>query len=317
MTRRLIAIAAIVAVLGVAVWAASGGSTRPSIGSNASIEPPPSTTAGFTPMTSSSPGPIPSGSALAGSAAPTGPWQLAFSDDFDRLTPLGAFVNGATSAGPGKPLTTADGRYLVFRDGWMDTSGHGRYDPSIISTADGLLDYWIHTRDGYPRTAAITPLPAASSDRGGLVGGRVEVRARADRLPNYKGVWLWWPDLAVDNDMLSYGEIDGPESSFNRRPQMYLHYVEGASPSDTFTATSPPGTSWQDWHDYVTEWIPGTSVRWFIDGRLVAHVTKRVPTAAMHFNLQVETATDRAPTPAPAVSGHVQIDFIRIWAYTP
>ena len=70
----------------------------------------------------------------------------------------------------------------------------------------------------------------------------------------------------------------------------------------------------QTYHDYVVEWIAGTSVKFFLDGTQVGVTqTSRVPNTAMHFNLQFETSTGGAPSPSSSVTGHIEIDRVAIW----
>jgi hypothetical protein len=45
-------------------------------------------------------------------------------------------------------------------------------------------------------------------------------------------------------------------------------------------------------------------------------VSSRVPDSPMHWILQTEVSLT-AGRPAPAVDGHVQIDWVAMWAYAP
>ena len=249
-----------------------------------------------------------------------GNFTLVFDDDFeDRTIAEGDFVDGGNPYPSGANFyKTADGLYGVYKDGWQDTSQHGRYDPSIISVHDGYLDLHIQTRDGYPRVAALTVLPTGSTAKGGLLGGRSRIVCRADLMLGYKGVPLWWPDYATtDAHKMLYGELDGPESDFNLVPRAFSHYINASDPGEQAYFDYPPGTSWQDWHEYITEWIPGVYVKFFMDGDLVGETFTRVPTTPMHFVLQFETSLLPAPIPNPAVSGHVQIAEVQMWRYDP
>lgn len=253
-----------------------------------------------------------------------GNFTLVFDDQFDRTIAEGHFLDGGSSYTAGAAFyKTADGRYGVFKDGWKDTSTHGRYDPSIISVHDGYLDLHLQTTtksDGtWPRVATLTCLPTGSSAKGGLLGGRMRIVARADLMLHYKGVPLWWADLATTNILLEqYGEIDWPEASFDAVPHGFMHRTNATSLSDQYVGIPVGSPSWQDWHEYITEWIPGTSVKWFLDGVQVGVTqTSRVPTVPMHFNLQFETALGGEPAPSPSTSGHVQIAEVQVWRYDP
>jgi hypothetical protein len=232
--------------------------------------------------------------------------MLVFDDEFDRTVPAGHLLDGSPDG-----AHTADGRYLVYPSTWVDTSGNGHYDPSIISIADGMLDVELQTRDGHPRVAAFTVLPAGGTANGGLVSARYEIRIRADRMVGFKGVPLLWADAATSNDLLKrFGEIDYPEGNFDESPAAYIHREKASRFSDQ--ARFRTNASWQDWHVYTLEWRAGVSVDVFLDGRSIGRTTKRIPTTAMHHVQQFETWTN-GKLPDPSVSGHVQIDYIRMW----
>jgi hypothetical protein len=142
---------------------------------------------------------------------------------------------------------------------------------------------------------------------------RTEVRLRADLLPGFKLVLLTWADEAVDNDMLTYGEIDGPEGPMNETPKAYMHRTNGSSSGDQVVFSYPSSIRYQDWHTFVMEWRPGISVEYFVDGVSVGRTTDRIPTVAMHFNVQPETNTGSGPWPAPNTSGLLELDWIKVW----
>lgn len=241
--------------------------------------------------------------------SPSG-WTLAFEDTFnDRTTARGHFLDGSPDA-----YHTADGRYAVYKWGWTDTSGNGSYSPGIIEVANGLLDAYIHTpSDGKHHVAAFTALPSGATPKGGLVSMRCEVRIRADLMVGYKGVPMCgWADAATTNDLLlTYGEIDFPESNFDKPPSAFMHRTNATSFGDQ--AFFPTTASWQDWHTYATEWRAGESVEFFLDGVSIGKTTERIPTTAMHANFQFETWTN-GTIPDSSVAGHVQIDWIRLWS---
>jgi hypothetical protein len=66
----------------------------------------------------------------------------------------------------------------------------------------------------------------------------------------------------------------------------------------------------------VIEWSPNLVV-FRLDGVEVGRTAERVPTTAMHWVLQTETAMDITAPPSPSVSGNVQLDWVAAWAYDP
>jgi hypothetical protein len=71
-----------------------------------------------------------------------------------------------------------------------------------------------------------------------------------------------------------------------------------------------------DWHEYVTEFVPATSLRYFLDGRLVRELTEHVPFVASPYGYRInhQFETELVNTyPDPAVTGHVQIERLGVW----
>lgn len=251
---------------------------------------------------------------VSGSFADIPPhWDLVFADEFDRTVAEGHFMDGSTDS-----YHTADGRYLVFKNGWLDTSQHGTYSQQHIFIQDNMLQIRFLTENGRPRVAALTCLPTGSSAKGGILGMRTFLRIRADHMEHYKGVPLIWADAATTNNLLmTYGEIDWPESSFPLLPKAYMHRTNASSLSDQFVFPAPTGTRWTDWHNYEIEWIPNTSVEYFIDGVSIGKATSRIPNTPMHFNLQFETALGGEPAPAASTTGLIQIARVAVWKWIP
>ena len=233
--------------------------------------------------------PTPTGDPNAMPTASLPGWDIAFGDDFDIWQPSG---------------------YFVYPSSWHDTTGHGTYTPSIISARGGNLNIAIHTVDGVHEVAAIIPLLLGTDSRGNVSGGlRYSFRIRADAMPGYKGVPLLWPKGAV---WPANGEIDGPESDFTAQPAAFVHHQGATSGSDQDYYLTPSGTSWQAWHTYTVEWLPGVRVDMWIDGVQWVHDTTRIPSGPMHLVMQFETSTSGS-MPAASVSGLVQIAWLALW----
>jgi beta-glucanase (GH16 family) len=226
-------------------------------------------------------------------------WTQRFAEDF--TAPAAAGSVGAVY-----------GQAVRGYSGFPDTSGNGRYTPdSVLSVSGGVLDYHLHTDDGVPRVAA----PVMDHYRGHTYG-RYSVRFRADTVAGYKIAFLLWPE----SDSWHDGEIDWPEGNLagpmSPASAITGSYSRGAMKFDP-PATTYSATDATTWHVATTEWKPGV-VTWFWDGALVGSTTlpSGVPTTNMRWVLQAETALD-GTYPARAAAGHLQVDWVVSYAYTP
>ena len=199
-------------------------------------------------------------------------------------------------------------------DGLSDSSGFGTYTPDeVLSVHDGYLDFHLHYSNNRPRVASVIPFGYS-----GQTYGRYSVRFRYDSIPGYKVAFLLWPA----SDDWNEGEIDWPEGALDG--SLYGNSaIKGTrtsngmqfDPGDRRYSAARPG----QWQVATIEWRPGL-VQWFLDGRLVDQTTKPagVPDTPMRWTLQVETADDASSTfPAPGTAGHLQVDWVVQYAYTP
>jgi len=211
---------------------------------------------------------------------------------------------------------TVYGTNMRGYDAVNDSSGNGTYTPDrVLTVANSILDWHVHTETvssvSRPRVAA--PIPMGY---GGQTYGRFSVRFRSDAIPGYKMAFLLWPASNVWND----GEIDGPESQVLGGPVYGASLKVGSVPTgavfDPATAVFSPQDT-QGWHTFTTEWTPG-SVKWFWDGALLSQTidASKVPAIPMRWTLQVETSLITGP-PDPGAAGHVQVDWITAYTYTP
>ena len=214
-----------------------------------------------------------------------------FADDFRTDAPLGSFLSTYGAAWGAYPST------------WRDTSGNGVYDPArTLSVSNSLLDIHLHTEGGTHLVAAPTPrLPA-------MTYGRYSVRFRADAVPGYKTAWLLWPD---DNVWPRGGEVDFPEGNLDDHIAAFAHFANPAGGQDAF----PTSTTFTGWHTATVEWTPGSLV-FILDGAVIGRSTTQVPSAPMHWVLQTETQLSGGAPPDSA-AGHVQIDWVTAYTYTP
>ncbi|NUT70581.1 glycoside hydrolase family 16 protein [Pseudarthrobacter sp. C4D7] len=238
------------------------------------------------------------------SGAPKGDlpsWRQTMVQDFDVPAPLGAVgqVYGPDMRG-----------YSDF----SDSSGFGTYTPDdVLSVHDGYLDFHLHYSNDRPRVASVIPFGYT-----GQTYGRYSVRFRYDAIPGYKMAFLLWPS----SDDWNEGEIDWPEgaldgSLYGNSAIKGTRTTDGMDfdPADKTYSKARAG----QWHVATIEWKPGL-VRWFLDDELVDQTTKPrgVPDTPMRWTLQVETADDaKADFPAAGTDGHLQVDWVAQYAYTP
>ena len=225
-------------------------------------------------------------------------WRLVFEDQFTTWDPS---------------------RYFLYPYPWRNLNGTGYYDPSIISSDGSKLRINLHTdaATGQPRVAAFCPIPQGSlSPRGDLNSMRVEFRIRADLMSGYKGVPLIWPMEGYTGPYPD-GELDIYESEFHLPPKAFTHHRNGVDQGDQDYFLTPPGTSWQDWHTVVCEWRSGTFANYWCDGvpytpQDSGSTTDRIPNVPMHLVMQFETRLNQIK-PDPAVSGYVEIEYLKVW----
>ena len=228
-------------------------------------------------------------------------WKQVFAQNFDLPAARGEIeqVYGEDMRG-----------YSAIRD----TSGNGIYTPdSVLSVADGNLNFFLHTAGGSPRVASVIPFGYE-----GQVYGRYSIRFRSDYLPGYKIAFLLWPVSENWNE----GEIDWPEGDLNGK--MFPASAIKGSMNNNAMKFDPPAHSYSptdssEWHVATTEWTPG-KVRWFWDDVLVSETTiaSGVPNTKLRWTLQAETELGpEAKYPEPSTAGLLQVDWVIQYAYAP
>ena len=218
-------------------------------------------------------------------------WKLIFADDF-----LGASLD-----------TT---KWFAYPDGWKDTTKHGTYMPSkVLSVHNSYLDYNLHTENGVPLVACVSPILPGIPKQKGQLYHRHSIRFKCDVANGFKYVPLLWPD---SENWPTDGEIDFPEADLDKVIKGYVHYQNGTSPSDqaAFATTSPMGGVW---HIADTIWTPG-GVQFHLDGKIVGQSPNRVPNTPMHLDLQAETSTD-GEYPAATTVAHILLDWCVVYQY--
>jgi hypothetical protein len=218
-----------------------------------------------------------------------GGWSLVFDDQYTTWDPS---------------------RYFIYPATWTNPNGTGTYGTDITSNGSYARVHLYTDSTGKPRIGAFCPIPTGSlSGRGDLNSARVEFRIRADLMLGYKGVPLMWPMSGI---WPGDAEIDIYESEYQLPPKAYVHWEDGTWGGDQTIFSYPTGTSWQDWHTVTMEWVDGTYVELFLDGVSIGRTTYRIPNTPMHLVMQFETQLT-STKPDPAVSGYVEIDYLRVW----
>ena len=198
--------------------------------------------------------------------------------------------------------------------GFSDTSGRGIYTPdSVLSVANGKLDYFLHTAKGSPRVASVVPFGYT-----GQTYGRYSVRFKSDSLQGYKIAFMLWPS----SDKWEDGEVDWPEGGLDGKP--YANSAVRGSLDEFGMQFDPPArafapTGMRQWHVATTEWTP-QGISWFWDGKLIGRtaLANAVPITPMRWTLQAETDVGPGTSaPAPSTAGHLEIDWVVQYAYAP
>jgi hypothetical protein len=204
-------------------------------------------------------------------------------------------------------------------DGGQDTSHNtsrpakqvGVYNSATTTTVhDSLFDGRFFTdRNGTPNVFAITP--PNQDQGGGQTYGRYSVRFKIDAAAGYKIAWLLWPT----DDRWSEGEIDFPEGDLDGQMSGYSHDVTGNPEHNAFAFDSGVPASGA-WHTATIEWTPG-KISYTLDGRSRSTTSAAaMPSHPMRWALQTETAVS-STAPNPATTGHVYVDWLTSYKYTP
>ncbi|OII10438.1 hypothetical protein BIU97_09885 [Curtobacterium sp. MCBA15_009] len=177
---------------------------------------------------------------------------------------------------------------------YPDGTGGMYFSGSQISAHNGYMDVRLDGKRGAAGTFG-TPKGAWSHK-----GGKFTVRAKATGGDGNGAAFMLWPS----SDVWSDGEIDYPEGNFDARPMVHHHSMRpGREAAATSTDT---GVDWRRWHTYSIEWIPGKSVRYRLDGKVISTVTHDVPRTEHRYMFQ---------TGDWGASGHLYIDWYSTYTY--
>lgn len=166
----------------------------------------------------------------------------------------------------------------------------GIYAPSkTVSVHDGVMDVALGTGAGAAGTFG------SSAGAWDHVGGSFSVRAKATGGDGNGAAFMLWPTSGTWSD----GEIDFPEGNFEDSPSAFHHSMTPGKEADRVQIGT--GVSWRDWHTYTVDWVPGESVTYSVDGRVLDTITHDVPTTPHRFMFQVGNWGDQ---------GNLLIDWV-------
>ncbi|MGV1078875.1 MAG: family 16 glycosylhydrolase [Candidatus Nanopelagicales bacterium] len=247
--------------------------------------------------TTPTPTPTPTGNLPTGNLPG---WTSIYGEDFLTDAPLGSFLSKYSNTVSAYPYP------------WTDTSRNvrsnnpGYYNPDkTLSVANGVMDAYLHYDATLGRYLVAAPTPKLPT----MKFGRFAMKLRADKIAGYKIAPLLWPD---SEKWPGDGEIDFPEGDLTGgNLSAFSHYANANGGQDWFDTK----VKHTDWHVYETAWSP-TKVQFFVDGNLVGTSTTNVPQNAMHWVLQFETQISSS-APSTSAAGHVQVDWIKAYSYTP
>jgi hypothetical protein len=226
-------------------------------------------------------------------------WRQVLAENFTGSVARGTF-----------PQSSYGKRFFAY-SGYRDTSQHGMYNPTkVMSVGNGVLDWYLHTEGGQSYVDSIIPRVPATG--WGQLYGRYSIRFRSDVTPGYKLAFMLWPD----SDNWAEGEVDFPEvGGLTAGSDIYANRYAAWRTNLTgdtagFKTTVPAAGN--GWHTATIEWSPNR-LSYILDGRTLGTTTTGVPNRSMHWVLQAETALG-APAPAASVAGHLQVDWLTIYA---
>lgn len=172
-------------------------------------------------------------------------------------------------------------------------------DSARVTYHDGLMDISVQEVNGvYQGTGG-------QFGSSGSIGMRTAMRIRTDR--QYSGAGLanmLWPSSEVWDE----GEVDYPEVQFNSTVKGFVHKV--SDPRTNALAIDSKVTMSAGWHVYVTEWVPGTFVRFYLDGTMIGENITSVPRTVFDWRFQVG---DNSQPHSDSKGGHVLIDWVAQW----
>ncbi len=207
--------------------------------------------------------------------------------------------------------TPRDTAHMALYQLYDDNTGNGQYRDANVSYESSNLTLQM-------RPLANLAGTVVGSGAAGVLfaqpftGGRFSMRFRADTtMPTYGTAMMLFPA----NNNWDEGEIDYPEGNFDPSDGLHLNqHILNGSGNDAATSydTGGPIALWSDWHISVIEWVPGISVRYYLDGILIWEETTVANVPTTPHNWVVQAAAPVGSTPGAGEAGLVQIDWVTV-----
>jgi hypothetical protein len=185
-------------------------------------------------------------------------------------------------------------RYAQSWQPYPDAMSKMYYSGTQISSHHGVMDVYLSGTKGAAGTFG------TQKDAWTHVGGKFTIRARATGGDGNGAAVMLWPTSNVWAD----GEIDYPEGNFEATPMSYHQSMTPGHEASTYTTSTK--VDWRSWHTYSIEWIPGKSVTYLLDNRVIRTITRDVPKTAHRYMFQVGNW---------GKPGHLYIDWVTTYDY--
>lgn len=238
-------------------------------------------------------------------------WKQIFADDFTGTVPVGAFSDCNHNTDTPQAYCSGLKNYAsyyknwwAYPNTWPDTAKSGAdgnggapfggtYHPEdTVSVSSGALHVKMYrpAKGGDNHVAALVPRACMDREYGRYVE-RFKV-VHAD--PGFKSAHLFYQ---------SGYEMDYPENDYGTTISAYTH--PGENNFDT-------GAKWTTWHTTAIEWT-ASSVKYYMDGKLVGTATKNIPHIKMSWVLQNESSI-MGPYAKAGASAQLDTDWVACYA---
>lgn len=244
-------------------------------------------------------------------------WKQLFADDFTGTVPVGAFSDCNHSVntpqaycGGLKNYASYYKNWWAYPSGWDDTSEEcikhengcpdtslkipigGVYSPEkAVSVSSGAMHIHMYRPSSGPNVvASMVPRACMAHQYGRYVERFKVVQAN----PGFKSAHLFYDG--------GY-EMDYPENDYGSSISAYTH--PGEQNFDT-------SAKWTTWHTTAIEWT-ASSIKYYMDGKLVGTATKSIPHIKMDWVLQNESSI-MGPYAKTGASAQLDLDWVTCYA---